>query len=42
MYEGRRYIYVIFVCHLAVEKYLKALVAEKTRKIHLKRMIYIF
>ena len=33
MYHGRRYIYVIFMCHLAVEKMLKALVANKINKI---------
>jgi HEPN domain-containing protein len=26
--RGRRYVYVIFMCHLAVEKTLKAIVAE--------------
>jgi HEPN domain-containing protein len=33
MYRGGRYIYVIFMCHLAVEKMLKALVADKINKI---------
>lgn len=33
MYTGGRNLYVIFMCHLAIEKFLKALVAKKTRKI---------
>ena len=33
MEKGGRSIYVIFMCHLAVEKYLKAVVAKKTKKI---------
>ena len=33
MEKGGRYIYVIFMCHLAVEKFLKAMVAKRTRKI---------
>ncbi len=33
MKRGGRYIYVIFMCHLAVEKFLKAIVAKKTGKI---------
>ena len=28
LFKARRYIYVIFMCHLAVEKLLKALIAE--------------
>jgi HEPN domain-containing protein len=28
LFKARRYIYVIFMCHLAVEKLLKAIVAE--------------
>ena len=28
LYQSHRYIYVIFMCHLAVEKLLKAIVAE--------------
>jgi len=33
MEEGGRHIYVVFMCHLAVEKLLKAVVIKKTRKI---------
>lgn len=33
MFKGRRHIYVIFMCHLAVEKFLKAIVAKRTKKI---------
>jgi len=33
MLETGRYVYVIFMCHLAIEKTLKALVTEETRKI---------
>lgn len=33
MEKGGRYIYVIFMCHLAVEKFLKAIVAKRTKKI---------
>lgn len=29
MYRAGRYIYVVFMCHLAMEKMLKALVAKK-------------
>jgi len=32
LYQARRYIYVIFMCHLAVEKALKALIVEVTGK----------
>ncbi len=32
MYKSRRYVYVIFMCHMAIEKVLKAIVAEKYRK----------
>ena len=28
LFKARRYIYVIFMCHLAVEKTLKAVIAE--------------
>lgn len=28
--KARRYIYVIFMCHLATEKFLKAIVAESS------------
>src|SRR5262245_24151050 len=30
LFKARRYIYVIFMCHLAVEKLLKGLIAETT------------
>lgn len=33
MYKGGRHIYVIFMCHLATEKFLKAIVAKNTKKI---------
>lgn len=33
MEKGGRYIYVIFMCHLSVEKLLKAIVAKRTKKI---------
>jgi len=33
MFKSRRYVYVIFMCHLSVEKLLKAVVCKKTRKI---------
>lgn len=29
MYKAGRYLYVVFMCHLAVEKILKALLAQK-------------
>ncbi|OAT84848.1 HEPN domain-containing protein [Desulfotomaculum copahuensis] len=32
LYRTRRYIYAIFMCHLAIEKALKALVVEQTDK----------
>ena len=32
MFETKRYIYVIFLCHLAIEKTLKAFVSEETKK----------
>jgi HEPN domain-containing protein len=32
LYESKRFVYVIFMCHLAVEKALKAIVASKTKK----------
>jgi HEPN domain-containing protein len=31
MYLGRRYIYAVFMCHLAIEKALKGLYFEKRR-----------
>jgi HEPN domain-containing protein len=33
MYKGGRHIYVIFMCHLAAEKFLKGIVAKKTKRI---------
>lgn len=30
MQESGRYIYVVFMCHLAIEKMLKAIVSEAT------------
>jgi HEPN domain-containing protein len=32
LYKSKRFIYVIFMCHLAAEKALKAIVADKTKK----------
>ena len=32
LYKSKRFVYVIFMCHLAVEKVLKAIVAYKTKK----------
>ncbi|MBU4304331.1 MAG: HEPN domain-containing protein [Candidatus Omnitrophica bacterium] len=33
MYKARRFVYVIFMCHLAVEKSLKAIVAKNTKSV---------
>lgn len=33
MYKTRRFVYVIFMCHLAVEKSLKAIVAKNTKSV---------
>lgn len=33
MLESGRYVYVIFMCHLAIEKTLKAIVAETINKV---------
>lgn len=33
MFKARRYVYVIFLCHLSVEKFLKAIVCKLTQKI---------
>ncbi|MDP2919640.1 MAG: HEPN domain-containing protein [Dehalococcoidia bacterium] len=33
MFDSKRYLYVVFFCHLAVEKALKAIVAERTGRI---------
>jgi HEPN domain-containing protein len=30
MYKAGRYLYVVFMCHLAIEKMLKAILAQKT------------
>lgn len=32
LYRARRYLYTIFMCHLAIEKALKALVVKQTGK----------
>ncbi|VAW18053.1 hypothetical protein MNBD_BACTEROID05-1307 [hydrothermal vent metagenome] len=31
MLESKRYVYVIFMCHLSIEKVLKAIVCQKTK-----------
>lgn len=33
MFKAKRFVYVIFMCHLSVEKALKAIVANKSNKI---------
>jgi len=33
MFKAGRYVYVIFMCHLAVEKSLKAVIFAKTKKL---------
>ncbi len=33
MFETGRYVYVIFMCHMAIEKALKAIVCEETDKV---------
>lgn len=33
MFTTKRYVYVIFMCHLAVEKTLKAIVIDKTKSV---------
>ncbi|MEW5758135.1 MAG: HEPN domain-containing protein [Candidatus Omnitrophota bacterium] len=33
MFNGKRYIYVIFMCHLSTEKLLKAIVAKVIKKV---------
>ena len=33
MFKTGRYVYVIFMCHLAIEKALKAIVCEDTNKV---------
>jgi len=44
MLKSGRYIYVIFMCHLSMEKMLKAIVTEITQKISPKshNLIYLF
>ena len=32
MYKAGRYLYVVFMCHLAIEKMLKAILAQKYPK----------
>jgi len=32
MFRTKRYVYVIFMCHLAIEKALKAIICEETNK----------
>ena len=32
MFKTKRYVYVIFMCHLAIEKALKAIACEETNK----------
>ena len=33
MFKTGRFVYVVFMCHLAIEKALKAIVCEETRKV---------
>lgn len=33
MLKSKRYLYVIFMCHLSIEKFLKGIVAQKLNKI---------
>lgn len=42
MLISNRYIYVIFMCHLSIEKMLKAVVAETTKKVPPKTHSLIF
>jgi HEPN domain-containing protein len=42
MFNTKRYIYVIFMCHLAIEKALKAIVCEETKKFPPKTHDLIF
>lgn len=32
LFESGRYIYTVFMCHLAIEKFLKAIFVEKNKK----------
>ncbi|MBN1974815.1 MAG: HEPN domain-containing protein [Sedimentisphaerales bacterium] len=42
MFNTKRYVYVIFMCHLAIEKALKAIVCEETKKFPPKTHDLIF
>ena len=42
MFNTKRYIYVIFMCHLAIEEALKAVVCEETKKFPPKTYDLIF
>ncbi len=33
MLDTKRYVYVVFMCHMAIEKTLKAIIAEKLNKV---------
>jgi len=37
MYKAARYLYVVFMCHLAIEKMLKAILAYSIRRTSLLR-----
>jgi HEPN domain-containing protein len=43
MFESGRYIYVVFMCHISIEKRLKAIVSEATQNIPPKthNLIYL-
>ncbi|TCL70757.1 HEPN domain-containing protein [Hydrogenispora ethanolica] len=32
MFQTERYVYALFMCHLAIEKFLKAIIIEKTKE----------
>lgn len=40
LYLAGRYIYTVFMCHLAIEKALKALVVQHTAPFHRKHTIW--
>ncbi len=42
MFDNRRYIYAVFMCHLAIEKALKGLYAQKLNEIPPKTHNLIF
>ena len=42
MFNTKRYVYVLFMCHLAIEKALKAIVCEETKKFPPKTHDLIF